>query len=80
MDWFSCEYGIVDPKTGDSLKWFEADCRRFGYIYQMAFYRAVLRESIGANGGERILRTVGSPACIAKNRFNLPGLNSNIFL
>ena len=28
--------------------------------------------AIGANGGERILRTVGSPACIAKNRFNLP--------
>lgn len=27
---------------------------------------------IGANGGERIIRTVGSPACIAKNRFNLP--------
>ena len=28
--------------------------------------------AIGANGGERILRTVGSPACIDKNRFNLP--------
>ena len=28
--------------------------------------------AIGADGGERILRTVGSPACIAKNRFNLP--------
>jgi hypothetical protein len=27
---------------------------------------------IGADGGERILRTVGSPACIAKNRFSLP--------
>lgn len=27
---------------------------------------------IGADGGERILRTVGSPACIAKNRFGLP--------
>jgi len=27
---------------------------------------------IGADGGERILRTVGSPACIAKNRYNLP--------
>jgi hypothetical protein len=27
---------------------------------------------IGADGGERILRTIGSPACIAKNRFNLP--------
>ena len=27
---------------------------------------------IGADGGERILRTVGGPACVAKNRFNLP--------
>ncbi|MCR5414830.1 MAG: ATP-binding protein [Kiritimatiellae bacterium] len=27
---------------------------------------------IGADGGERILRTNGSPACIAKNRFGLP--------
>lgn len=27
---------------------------------------------VGANGGERMLRTVGSPACIAKNRYNLP--------
>lgn len=27
---------------------------------------------VGANGGERILRTVGSPACVAKNRFSLP--------
>lgn len=28
---------------------------------------------IGADGGERILRTIGSPACVAKNRFSLPG-------
>ena len=27
---------------------------------------------IGADGGERILRTNGSPACVAKNRFSLP--------
>lgn len=27
---------------------------------------------VGADAGERILRTVGSPACIAKNRFGLP--------
>ena len=43
MDWFSPESGLVDLKTCDSLKWFESDCRRFGYIYQMAFYRAVIR-------------------------------------
>ncbi len=27
---------------------------------------------VGADGGERILRTVGSPACVAKNRYGLP--------
>ena len=35
--------------TCGSLKWFEGDRRRFGYIYQMAFYRAVLREATGEN-------------------------------
>ena len=28
---------------------------------------------LGADGGERILRCVGSPACVAKNRYGLPG-------
>ena len=28
---------------------------------------------LGADGGERILRTVGSPACVAKNRYGFPG-------
>ena len=27
---------------------------------------------VGADGGERIIRTNGSPACIAKNRYSLP--------
>jgi hypothetical protein len=27
---------------------------------------------IGKDGGERIIRTVGSPACVAKNRYGLP--------
>jgi len=27
---------------------------------------------LGKDGGERIIRTVGSPACIAKNRYGLP--------
>ena len=27
---------------------------------------------VGADGGERILRTVGSPTCVAKNRYGLP--------
>lgn len=43
MDWFSPESGLVDLKTCDSLKWFAFDCRRYGYIFQLAFYRAVIR-------------------------------------
>lgn len=27
---------------------------------------------LGKDGGERVLRCVGSPACVAKNRYNLP--------
>ena len=27
---------------------------------------------VGADGGQRILRCVGGPACIAKNRYDLP--------
>ena len=27
---------------------------------------------VGADGGERVIRTNGSPACIAKNRYALP--------
>ena len=44
MDWFSEKFGLVDLKTCDSLRWFESDCRRYGYIFQMAFYRAVIRK------------------------------------
>ena len=47
MDWFRPDCGIVDLKTCDDLDWFQADARRFGYVYQMAFYRAVLAEVLG---------------------------------
>ena len=49
MDWFSPEYGLVDLKTCDSLKWFENDCRRYGYLYQMAFYHAVIEKALDAS-------------------------------
>lgn len=49
MDWFSEKYGLVDLKTCDSLKWFESDCRRYRYLFQMAFYRAVIRKVTGRN-------------------------------
>lgn len=47
MDWFEPHLGIVDLKTCDDLTWFEADARRYGYAYQLAFYRAVLAQVIG---------------------------------
>lgn len=42
LDWFTRSQGIVDLKTADDLTYFEADARRYGYAYQLAFYRAVL--------------------------------------
>lgn len=47
LDWLNPYKGIVDLKTADDLTWFEADARRYGYVYQMAFYRAVLAQAIG---------------------------------
>ncbi len=44
IDWLHPHRGIVDLKTCDDLTWFEADARRFGYHWQMAFYRAVLAQ------------------------------------
>jgi len=46
IDWLSPEYGIVDFKTCQNLTWFESDARKFGYAYQLAFYRAVLAQVI----------------------------------
>jgi len=42
LDWVHPHLGLVDLKTCDDLTWFEADARRYGYAYQLAFYRAML--------------------------------------
>lgn len=47
LDWVSPAWGLIDLKTCDDLTWFESDARRFGYAYQLAFYRALLREACG---------------------------------
>jgi hypothetical protein len=47
IDWLG-ESGIVDLKTCDDLTWFESDAKKFRYIYQMAFYRAVLEQASGS--------------------------------
>lgn len=49
MDWLSPKSGLADLKTCDSLKWFESDCRRYGYLFQLAFYRTVIRKATGIN-------------------------------
>ena len=45
-DWM-CPAGLVDLKTCDSLDYFEGAARALGYVHQMAFYRAILREATG---------------------------------
>ena len=34
--------------------------------------KRTIANAIGKNGGERIIRCIGGPSCIAKNRFGLP--------
>ena len=46
VDWLNPRRGIVDLKTCDDLTYFETDARRYGYAYQMAFYRSVLAEVV----------------------------------
>jgi hypothetical protein len=35
--------------------------------------KRTVASGLGKNGGDRVLRCIGSPACIAKNRYDLPG-------
>jgi hypothetical protein len=47
LDWLSPAKGLVDLKTCDHLKYLEADARSFGYLHQLAFYRALLALETG---------------------------------
>jgi hypothetical protein len=47
LDWLNPAKGLVDLKTCDHLKYLEADDRSFGYLHQLAFYRALLALQIG---------------------------------
>jgi hypothetical protein len=47
LDFYNPERGIVDLKTCDDIGYFEADSRRYGYVYQLAFYRALLTHVTG---------------------------------
>lgn len=46
IDWLDPHRCILDLKTCDDLTWFQADAKRYGYVYQVAFYRAVLKQVI----------------------------------
>ncbi|MCI0333661.1 MAG: ATP-binding protein [Planctomycetes bacterium] len=35
--------------------------------------KRTIAHAVGKDGGERILRTIGGPSCVAKNRYNLDG-------
>jgi len=47
LDWLNPEQDIADLKTCDTLTFFEMSARSYGYIHQMAFYRAVLGQVVG---------------------------------
>jgi len=47
LDFFNPERGIIDLKSADDIDWFEADARRYGYAYQLAFYRSLLAQVLG---------------------------------
>jgi len=50
IDWINprADVGIVDLKTADEIDTFELAMRAFGYIHQLAFYRALLAAAGGA--------------------------------
>lgn len=49
IDWINPvpDRGIVDLKTADELDLFESAMRAFGYVHQVAFYRALVAEVSG---------------------------------
>jgi len=49
LDWINPQpgRGLIDLKTTDSLDGFESDIATFGYVEQMAFYRALLADIVG---------------------------------
>ena len=47
LDWINVTRGIVDLKTADNLDYFVADAKRYGYLYQLAFYAAMFHVTTG---------------------------------
>ena len=55
MDYWTAANGIADLKTCRDLDRFEWDALGYGYIHQLAFYRAVLRVAAGSEAAVRIV-------------------------
>ena len=47
LDWLNPHRGIVDLKTTDTLTFLEGSARVYGYIHQLAFYRALVFQATG---------------------------------
>jgi hypothetical protein len=62
------------PGSKTEVIWNDRDADRF--VSRILNVRTgkmrTIAAPVGKDGGERILRTVGSPACVAKNRYGLP--------
>ncbi len=42
IDWINPGKGIVDLKTCENLDWLQMDAKSYGYLHQLAFYRAMV--------------------------------------
>jgi len=47
IDWVNPQRGIIDLKSCEDVDCFELDARRFGYQFQLAFYRSLLACVVG---------------------------------
>ena len=65
MDYFDPEVGIIDLKTCRDIEMFDHDMRSYGYIFNMAFYRRVMRELTGLNYPVYIVAVDKTPFHIA---------------
>lgn len=54
-DWFNFYRGIIDLKTCETLDAFCDDAERFGYVPQLAFYRAVYRAAAGCDADATLI-------------------------
>lgn len=67
MDLFHADLGIIDLKTCRDIEFFEYDMRNFGYAFQLAFYRSVLKAATGIDFPVKII-------AVDKTQFHIAGV------